>query len=324
MRIFKHFTFGADDPSTSVQISFSSYAGMISSTDDFYEVKKKGSAIVIIETTINVLDKDSYKWVKPDHGVPTWIRAMDANRLAMSGKEWVERFKQDPSETYSCQWMVIDLAKFVPGQRPTEGLLYVFESFPKIDQTIDATSTLVERGWWHSENNPALPKVRSVGRYPDTTGDSCEEDCSCNYSAEHSSRACIFNREAKAVEGVKSMMALIRMNDYKHDEYSHGDPYKAICGRFDLRSGKKLYNGAIDAKVSSYCLMAAGDKGVEEGGSCAKAASTDDLTMTTLVVGGPTADGDDLPSFSWPHAEGLPVHQGTSEGLHEGWFETKP
>ena len=49
--------------------------------------------------------------------------------LATSGADWVERYKEDPSETYSCQWMVLDLTKFTPGEMPAKdsGLFHVFE-----------------------------------------------------------------------------------------------------------------------------------------------------------------------------------------------------
>lgn len=92
-------------------IMFSSYPGTLTSTDDFYLVNKKLS---IVETTIEILDKDVYNSIKStaDNHVPNYIRISIAHRMADSGKQWCDIFKRNNSGTYNSQWMVLDYQVF--------------------------------------------------------------------------------------------------------------------------------------------------------------------------------------------------------------------
>lgn len=113
-RIFKKYNFSYTmygNEKKKSEVMFSSYPGTLTSTDDYYVINRK---IVVLETTLEMLDKTIYERNMPnaDTHVPNYIRISVANRLANSGKEWTEIFKQNNSGTYNSQWMIVDYAKF--------------------------------------------------------------------------------------------------------------------------------------------------------------------------------------------------------------------
>lgn len=60
----------------------------------------------------------------------TWLRAIVANQLARSGREWCQIFARHNSGTYNNQWLVLDYKLFKPRAAPPPGLLYVLEQMP--------------------------------------------------------------------------------------------------------------------------------------------------------------------------------------------------
>ena len=137
LRILKKYTFAYhwDDKMRSEHLipgqtmSFSSYPGLIYSGDDFYLIS---TGLAVTETTIGNSNKDLWKYVKPRGQLLEGVRTMVANRLAISGKQWVKLFAKRNSGTYNNQWMVLDYNRFTPGQdiSDVKGLLWVLEQLP--------------------------------------------------------------------------------------------------------------------------------------------------------------------------------------------------
>ncbi len=116
-RIFKMYKFSFtmyDGVKKDSTISFSSYPGTLTSTDDFYLLNKQ---IVVLETTLEMLDRSLYGRKIPDANehVPNYIRILVSNRLARSGKEWTDIFQRNNGGTYNSQWMVLDYGRFDNG-----------------------------------------------------------------------------------------------------------------------------------------------------------------------------------------------------------------
>ncbi len=84
-------------------MQFSSYPGIISSTDDFYQTTH---GLVITETTEEVYNNTLYDLVKPNDCVLSWVRVVVSNTLTSSGPEWATMFSSFNSGTYNCQWYV--------------------------------------------------------------------------------------------------------------------------------------------------------------------------------------------------------------------------
>jgi hypothetical protein len=86
--------------------------------DDFY---MSGSAnLTVMDTTINNYNKDLYRNINPI-SVPEWMRVVVANRLSISGKEWVDNFFLFNDGTYNNEWMITDFKQFTPGTPPKSG-----------------------------------------------------------------------------------------------------------------------------------------------------------------------------------------------------------
>ena len=76
--------------------------------------------LTVLETTIDIYNIDLYKNIQPQ-SVPEWMRVTVANRLAMSGVEWVDKFFKYNDGTYNNEWMIVDYKQFTPGQPPKQG-----------------------------------------------------------------------------------------------------------------------------------------------------------------------------------------------------------
>jgi len=103
-------------------ITFSSYPGTLTSTDDFYLLNRK---IVVLETTLEMLDRSLYETKIPqaEEHVPNYIRISVANRLSSSGREWTEIFRLNNGGTYNSQWMILDFNKFKQPNNNQQGSL---------------------------------------------------------------------------------------------------------------------------------------------------------------------------------------------------------
>jgi hypothetical protein len=95
-RIFKYYKFSYTlfgNLKKTSNISFSSYPGTLTSTDDYYLLNGQ---IVVLETTLEMLDKNLYgnKIPEAQEYVPNYIRILISNRLAKSGQNWAEYLKR--------------------------------------------------------------------------------------------------------------------------------------------------------------------------------------------------------------------------------------
>jgi len=113
VRIFKENIFefmGENSIIPSNQVTYSSYAGVISSTDDYYLVNKK---LVVMETTLEILNERLYSKVLPSSSyIPDFMRILISNRNSNDGKTWIGWMNYINSGTYNSQWMIIDMEKF--------------------------------------------------------------------------------------------------------------------------------------------------------------------------------------------------------------------
>lgn len=85
-RTYKHYKFeleGENKSLSSTEMTFSSYPGCLSSTDDFYLTNHK---LLIMETTLEVINIKLYDKVKnPEHYIPNFMRVMAAARFSKTG-----------------------------------------------------------------------------------------------------------------------------------------------------------------------------------------------------------------------------------------------
>jgi len=70
-----------------LEVTFSSYPGCLSSTDDWYTINRQ---LVVTETTLEVMQETLYKNIlESRHYVPDFMRVLGANRMARDSLSWV-------------------------------------------------------------------------------------------------------------------------------------------------------------------------------------------------------------------------------------------
>eukprot|EP00405_Crypthecodinium_cohnii_P018229 CAMPEP_0206465068 /NCGR_PEP_ID=MMETSP0324_2-20121206/27600_1 /ASSEMBLY_ACC=CAM_ASM_000836 /TAXON_ID=2866 /ORGANISM="Crypthecodinium cohnii, Strain Seligo" /LENGTH=663 /DNA_ID=CAMNT_0053937837 /DNA_START=47 /DNA_END=2036 /DNA_ORIENTATION=+ len=273
-RIFKYYDFPLGE-NVVRRMGFSSYPGVAGSTDDYYLLD---SGLVITETTISMLTDEPYDKLDDSKSeLPDFMRIMVANRLARSGREWVDLMTKSSTGTYSSQWMVVDYTSFKPGSGSLEpGTLMVLEQVPGMSKSADMTKTLQDTGFWASENRAWFKEIR------DFMGASeAEELHGSLFSASDNPRAKIFKATAPEVQSLEDMRRELRRNRSPHEgalSAAESTPDHAIAARGDLLDDSRYRstNGGVDSKVTNACLA---------------------RSLRCQAISGPSAD--DQKPFSW-------------------------
>jgi len=301
LRVYKHYDFEFQHPSIRMKsMAFSGYPGFISSSDDFYALD---TGLVILETTLNILNEKLYDLSDPSTQVQAWVRNLVANRVATTPKQWIEAFVRFNSGTYNDQWMIVDLNRFNSSlTRLQPDTLWVLEQIPGYHEAKDMTHLLQEKTYWASYNRPYFEEVNERSMYKHYTQKHGEM-----FSYLHSPRARIFARDhvhARDLEGVKRLMM---QNKWQTDPFSKGCPGNQIAGRFDVYaphcSMSRVANGATDAKIASWKLT--------------------HLNRMTVAVGGPSHYNQKPFTWNTPAFRNL-LHEGQPTVWAFGWQEMRP
>ncbi|CAI5508225.1 unnamed protein product [Closterium sp. Naga37s-1] len=266
-------------------MSFASYPGRLFSGDDFYITSAK---LAILETTIGNNNADLYRrYVRANGTVLEWIRNVVANRVASSGRQWVDVFSRHNSGTYNNQWMVVDYKRFHPGLPPPDHTLWVVEQLPGHIAAEDMSSHLRSEGYWASYNNPAFPAIFNLSGFADL-----ERRHGSWFSHSQCPRAKLFRRDHCKVVDVASLQRLMRYNDFRRDPLSACNctpPYSAeiaIAARGDLNEAGGKYelpflglrdHAETDSKITGYHML--------------------QHSLAALAISGPTYDQQ--PPFQW-------------------------
>jgi hypothetical protein len=263
LRVLKLYKFGYDErmfPGHTT--TFASYPGMLYSSDDFALLS---SGLASIETTIAVWNQSLYDYTKSENQLHTWVRAIAANQLARTGREWCQIFRRHNSGTYNNQWIVLDYKKFQPYRPlPDHGLLYVLEQMPGLIVYKDITGYLEENKYYASYNIPFFKKISEV------SGFAKKEKEFYWFSWSDCPRSKIFKRDHSKVVDIETLKTLMRYNDYTHEPFSRCNctpPYTAeaaVSARGDLNPANGTYplvgmghvnHGALDYKGTNYQLF---------------------------------------------------------------------
>lgn len=245
LRVFKYYDFPIGEATK--KMGFSSYPGVVSSTDDFYVLD---SGLAVTETTLAMPSDEPYdKMNDTAVHIPDFMRIMLANKMAKDAEGWVQMMVDNATGLYSSQWMVVDYNKFAPNKPLQNGTLWVMEQLPGSNHMEDMTDRLRKQGYWGSSNRAYFANIR------DAEG---VTDADTAYSAEKSPRANILRATAPHVASVADMRNEMQRNEWPHeiDGGRENTPDHAIAARSDLgREG--VPNGGGDSKITSSCLMKA-------------------------------------------------------------------
>jgi hypothetical protein len=241
-RIFKEIRL-VTNKQMSYSSVFSSYPGNISSNDDFYITD---TDLYISETTHSIFNESLYKKLQPE-SVMTWQRAVVANRLSLSGPDWVKIISKFNSGTLNNQWQIFDMKKFDGSLQ--DNALTIIEMIPGYFEWQDSTGYL-RFGYWPSYNIPFFEKVRELSGYDDIVVKKPELKENLQYWT--CARANIFRRDENKVKDIETMKNLMRYNDWNGDIFSKGSPCNTLACRKDLDKENPNCMGATDAKFSSW------------------------------------------------------------------------
>jgi len=314
-RTIKHYktpSFSAEDASMTRDMYLSSSPGLLSSVDDYYTVYSDQSAFAVIETTNDIMAPELFKKVVPESCL-SWMRVTASNAMASDGTSWAQVFSRYASGTYTNQWQVGDMNKFVAGSSPRPGFFTVVEEIPGKVHYEDMTGFLNEHKYWPSYNVPYFDDIYhesgneaacKAGTKNGET-DFCYDTCS---------RAQIFAMRQDTVVDMASMQAMISYNDYLNDPISNGDPCAAIACRRDLSEGKSSYPaGAMDGKASSATT-------VQASVALARAGKSASPIMHARM--GPTHD--EVKPFCWSDQAEEYVHEGQPDCFAFEWLAFPP
>lgn len=238
-------------------IQYSSSPGLLQSKDDFAVTPN----LAVQETTNSIFNRSLFNLLSPETAL-TWQRNAIASLFAADGKEWTSLFSLHQSGTYCSQWMVADASKFVPGQPPLPGFLWIAEPIPGYVHSADVTSIMMAanpnispesgggpgNGVWPSYNIPFFEDIYEASGYPAMVAKNGPE-----YSYQNNSRALIFARNSSMANDLLGARALLRYNNYQSDPLAKGDPILgSISSRGDLRQGAPVAFGGVDTKALSF------------------------------------------------------------------------
>ena len=276
IRTFKEYKFVTNShKEKSKVVVFSSYPGSLSSVDDFYYTD---SNLVIMETTNSNLNDSLYDLIQPNC-LLTWVRVILANRLAISGEDWINIFRRENSGTYNNQFQVLDLTKIDLEKKDIKDKAFmIIEQLPQYMESGDVTPYL-RKGYWPSYNIPYFKSIYEKSGYIKTIKERPDLYDSYDYSG--SNRPKIFRREQTNVNSLEDFKKIMRYNNYKEDPSSKMNAAWTIASRYDLNTqgvGKCYCYGAIDVKFISV-------KELKEGKNIIH------------IISGPT--NDNLSTFSW-------------------------
>ncbi|CAD7960899.1 unnamed protein product [Amoebophrya sp. A25] len=291
-------------------ISFSSYPGAISSTDDFMLTRE--TELAIAETSLNANSREwgTHKYVeKEKRHVPDYVHIMVVTRLAADGLSWMQHFSDSQNSlltgAYNSQWMVVDYGKLRKRVSPNNlppFTLTVLETAPGASQWRDMTARLEQTGFWASFNEPYFAAIQEHlegggEAVPDSSiAPRSEADAVAKYVEYPRFR--VFEEKQQGVKEITGMKDIMRTaSEYEtikgkrtHIGYGH-----AICSRPDLGAMGHL-SGCCDSKVVTAKMVD---------------------TMSVLAINGPSTVGNDqVFDFSrFPSAR----HRGLPARIEWGW-----
>ena len=259
----------------SKNIIFTSYPGTMSSLDDLY-VTSHG--LIAIETTNIFFNDTMYKEIIPE-SLFTCERAMIANRISNSSREWVDNFIKYNSGTYNNQFMVLDKNKVNLINKTIDfDAFHIVEQLPGFTKINNVTQFL-KFGYWSSYNVPFDKEIYKKSGIEEIIDERPEIASSIDY--DNCARTKIFRREQSYADNLEGFMKLMRYNKYKTDPYSEGKPSNSISSRADL-SGS--CSGAYDSKVGALSDFSEGKVKIH-------------------LIGGPTWDEEEgIEPFNWNNA----------------------
>lgn len=313
LRMYKYYSFPLPGAGTMhATITMSSYPGMVSSGDEFYTLS---DTMAVFDTSLVDLRLTWYDDVaaaatsgSPASTIPMFMHLMITNRLSKSGSDWASMYtERNNAGTLNGQFMVVDYNLFHPGQPLADNTFFVVETLPGKMHKKDMSQELQRAGYWASVDRPYFTDMRELAGFV-----AAQKSSGRMYSTNDNPRSTIFRTLTPNVQSLFGIRGVMRRNEWPYESDGAGgllepqEPSNAIAARSDIALLSPIPNGAIDAKVTSRCLM---------------------LAMSVQAASGPTSDKQ-VP-FRWTDNDSRAIfpgwpHVGMPNVWNFGWQQFTP
>lgn len=242
-RVAKHYAldFGTKVP----KISLTSYPGCIGSTDDYIV---GGTGLVMASTSLWVPAAGEFSLPSATNdGLPSFLRAMVATRLATRPRLWPKVYGYVPGMGGANQWLVVDYGNVKGGLSLPDGTVWLVETLPTWQRGSDMTQVLREGGFFEVHGVPHFAQVREVFGLPANGPGPFEEH----------RRSALVDAGASINSLAAAKEVLIQATPDRRVD-TNGDflpDQLPISARYDLDERLRSPAGGIDAKVTSRCLV---------------------------------------------------------------------
>jgi len=222
-------------------IALSSYPGCISSTDDYFQTNR---GFVLMSTSLYVPPSGNYS--KPDMsygpGLPAFLRATIATRLATLPRMWARLYGTLPGVAAAKQWLLVDYSRLKDQQPISNDTVWLVESLPTLQRSADVTHLLRSQGFAEAHGVPYFRQIREAFGYDPHVPSSYEE---------HRSSALVDQASTiGTLDDARGVLSTVGG--------SRGAEQIEIAARLDLQnSNRSIPAGSIDGKVASKCLVEA-------------------------------------------------------------------
>uniref|UniRef100_A0A0K8TK86 Phospholipase B-like n=1 Tax=Tabanus bromius TaxID=304241 RepID=A0A0K8TK86_TABBR len=160
-------------------ITFTSYPGILASTDDFYIIKGRHvKNIHLLVTGIDIQNNNLDLWqgVNLQTALPLSARVMAANRLAHSSRHWANQMSKNAAKGNK-QWLIVDLKKleaefsdhsshegFLMTPTIDSSIISIVEQYPNIVHVLDLTKQLKNNKniVWFSQGMPTTKELQKL------------------------------------------------------------------------------------------------------------------------------------------------------------------
>lgn len=231
-RIFKNYQLDIGAPVSG--IAMSSYPGCISSTDDFF-IGSNG--MTVLSTNLGVPTEGPEAHVGKNNGLPSFLRAIVAMRLAMSPQQWAKIYGYITGIAGGKQWLIVDYNRLEPKTGLKNGTLFLVDALPRLVRATDVTESLITDGYFQAHGEPHFEDVRS--HFKRFTGTST--------LAQQASSALV--EQAETIGSIADARSVLTNS-------VADDGQQPISARYDVESPQeKVPEGGIDAKVANACLV---------------------------------------------------------------------
>lgn len=265
-------------------VTMSSYPGCVSSTDDYFIT---GNGLVAMSTSLFVPSSGpSSMPASSNEGLPTFLRALMATRLAVVPRNWAKLYGYILGIASAKQWLIVDYNNFKDGQLIANDTVWMLESLASDQRANDVTHILRDSGFVEIHGVPHFRDIRLLyGLQAEGPG-----------KYEEMRQSALIDKGSTISNLASARMMLTEAATSRLEQLP-------ISARYDIDPVRPVPHGGIDAKVTNKCLVRK-------------------LAMQAKSGPPPLPGGRSTPNqnFSWTSPDGIELFPGYSHaGLPNLW-----